>query len=105
MYLLNYLSLQNAQAMFLAVGRLRTQQILVGPIDGLNQTYLIPSGEKFSHQLPYLTVAVYYNGQRLILLDDFIVQESGGPGLGYDTVVFGFSPKPGDKLMVDYVVP
>jgi len=47
---------------------------------------------------------VYYNGTRLLWLDDYLLVESGGGGTGYDTVVLAIAPKPGDKVFADYVV-
>jgi len=103
-YLINFLNLQTAQQLFIAVGRYRTGQGLIGPKDGVNVTFTTPALEKFVHNLPFLSIQLYYNGQRLILLDDYTIAESGGSGTGYDTVVMEFPPKPGDKLMVDYVL-
>jgi len=102
-YLLNYLSLQLAQQLFIAVGRYRTGIGLLGAKDGINSTYTTPGLEKYVHNLPYLSIAVYYNGQRLILLDDYVVIEGGGSGSGYDTIIMVISPKPGDKVYADYV--
>lgn len=103
MYLLNYLSLQQAQQLFIAVGRLRTGIGLAGAKDGVNTTFATPGLEKYTHNLPYLSIAVYYNGQRLLLLDDYIVVESGGSGTGYDTIILEIAPRPGDKVFADYV--
>lgn len=103
MYLLNYLSLQLAQQLFVAVGRYRTGVGLVGPKDGVNATFTTPGLEKYTHNLPYLSIAVFYNGQRLLLLDDYIVVESGGSGTGYDTIIMGVAPRVGDKVSADYV--
>lgn len=104
MYLLNYLSLQLAQQLFIAVGRYRTEQNLVGAKDGTNFSFLVPGGEKYVHNLPFLTVVVYLNGMRLAMLDDYVVQESGGPGTGYDTVVLSEAPFNDDQLFADYVI-
>lgn len=103
MYLLNYLSLQLAQQLFISVGRYRTGIGLLGAKDGVNSTYTTPGLETFVHNLPYLSIAVFYNGQRLTLLDDYVIMESGGSGAGYDTVILVISPKPGDKVSADYV--
>jgi hypothetical protein len=46
---------------------------------------------------------VYYNGQRLLLADDYTLAESGGPGTGYDTIQTVVVPKPGDKIWADYI--
>lgn len=104
MYHLNNLSLQLAQQLFIEAGRFRTGVQLVGFIDGSNQTYTTPGNEKFTQNLPFFTPAIYYNGQRLVLIDDYIVVESFGAGTGFDTIVMGFAPKPGDKIIADYIV-
>jgi len=73
---------------------------LAGVINGVNVVFTTP--EKFRHDPPRAQLALYYNGQRLFILDDFTVTESGGPGTGYDTVSTLFAPRPGDKLWADY---
>jgi hypothetical protein len=61
------------------------------------------AGEVFVHDPPRLTICVYYNGQRLLLADDYTLAESGGPGTGYDTIQTVVVPKPGDKIWADYI--
>ena len=104
MYLINFLSLQAADARYVATHRFRTGRNLNGPFDGLNVSFTVPPGDKFTHNLPFLTIEVYYNGVRLALLDDYTVIESGGFGTGYDTVVLEIAPLPGDHLLADYLV-
>ena len=104
MYLVNYLSLQAAQTIFIAAGRYRTAQNLVGPRDGVNCTFTTPGLEKFVHNLPFLSIHVYYNGVRLTLLDDYTISESGGFGTGYDTVTMEVAPMVDDKLLSDYII-
>lgn len=103
MYLVNFLSLQTASQLFLSSARFRTGQDLVGSRNGFNLVFTIPVGDKFTHNLPFLTIQVYFNGQRLKLIDDFVINESGGPGSGYDTVILEIAPRAADKLSVDYV--
>lgn len=103
MYLVNFLSLQAADQRYINGARFRTGLPLNGTVDGANVTFSVPTGDKFTHNLPFLTVQVYYNGVRLTLLDDYTVVESGGSGTGFDTVVLEVAPKPGDHLLVDYV--
>jgi hypothetical protein len=103
-WLINYLSLQTAQQLFISVSRYRTEQNLVGVQDGVNTVFLTPSGEKFVNNLPFLTIQVYYNGLRQALLDDYTLSESGGPGTGFDTVQFTIAPVSYDHLVVDYVI-
>jgi len=103
-YLINYLNLQTAQQLFIAVGRYRTGQGLIGLKDRVNATFKVPGTEKYVHNLPFLSIQVYFNGVRLVLLDDYMVIESGGAGTGYDTIVLGVPPRPNDHLTADYIV-
>lgn len=79
----------------------RMSVALVGPINGSNQTFTTP--EDFINT-GGTTLALFYNGQRLLPVDDFTLTESGGPSTGFDTVTVLFTPKPGDKLWADYFV-
>ncbi len=103
MYLVNYLSLQAADQRYVATARFRTGQQLTGTKDGLNVTFTVPFGDKFTQNLPFLALKDYYNGVRLTLLDDYTVFESGGLGTGFDTVVLEVAPLFFDKLLADYV--
>jgi hypothetical protein len=102
-YLVNFLSLQTASQLFLSSARFRTGVDLVGSKNGTNLTFTVPDGDKFTHNLPFMTIQVYFNGQRLKLIDDFVINESSGPGSGYDTVILEIAPRISDKLSVDYV--
>lgn len=104
MYLLNSLTLQVAQQLFIAIGRYRAGQGLVGVKDGVNVVFYTPGMEKFTHNLPFLDISVYYNGIRLALLVDYMVAESAGPGTGFDTVLLMVPPLPNDQLLADYVI-
>lgn len=105
MYLLNALSLQVAQQLFIASNRYRVGQNLVGLKDGINVTYLTPGLEKFTHNLPFLDISVIFNGSRLALLDDYLVSESGGFGTGFDTIILLVPPPlPNDHLFADYIL-
>ena len=103
MYLINFLSLQAASQLFIQTARFRTGQQLVGLKDGANITFTVPVGDKFTHNLPFLSIQVYWNGVRLTLIDDYTIYESGGPGTGYDTVLLEVPPNADDHLLVDYV--
>jgi hypothetical protein len=81
--------------------KFRFEVLLAGTIDGANTAFTAP--EFFRQSPPNFSIAIYYNGQRILLTDDFTVQESGGVGTGYDTVNTLFTPKSGDKLWADYV--
>jgi hypothetical protein len=103
MYLVSS-SIQIAQQLFIAVGRFRTGQGLIGARDGENHLFRTPGGEKFIHNLPYLTVSVHLNGLRLCLLDDYLLEESEGPGTGYDTIILSEAPDSDSHIVVDYVI-
>ena len=105
MYLVNPLSLQVAQHLFITSDRFRVGQNLVGPRDGSNLTFTTPGLEKFSHNLPFLDISIIFNGSRLALLDDYLVAESGGSGTGFDTIILLVPPPvSNDHLLADYVV-
>jgi hypothetical protein len=104
-YLINQLSLQVAQQLFIAANRYRVGQNLVGLKNGVNLTYRTPGLEKFAHNLPFLDISVYFNGSRLALLDDYMVMESGGFGTGFDTIVLAVPPPlSNDHLLADYIL-
>ena len=74
-----------------------------GVTDGANDTftlseYFINDGNIEPH--------VYLNGQRYELGEDFTVEESGGLGTGFDTIVLAAEciPFAQDKVRVDYLV-
>lgn len=91
----------DARPQAIPAAKFRNGVLLSGAIDGVNQTFTSP--EKFRHSPPNYNIAVYYNGQRIFLDDDYTVSESGGSGTGYDTVSTLFSPKVGDKIWADYI--
>lgn len=103
MYLLNYLNPQSIAQQYIAAARFRTGQQLVGLVDGVNVTFTIPAPDKFTHNLPFLSIQIYWNGIRLTLIDDYTIYESGGVGTGYDMVVLEVPPRPGDHLLIDYI--
>ena len=103
MHLLNYLSLRTAQQLFVAAGRYRTEQVLVGSKTGTNCVFRVPNGDRFVHILPMFTIQIYLNGLRQAYIDDYTVLESGGLGAGYDTIVFIEAPMSDDSLLADYV--
>jgi hypothetical protein len=59
---------------------------------------------------PQFSIEVFHNGKREMQTKttnpadgDYFVEESGGPGTGFDTVHFlTFTPKPSSKLRVNY---
>lgn len=89
------------------LGRFRWNKDLVGAKNGLNTSFVVPGGDKFT-QIGEIVIRVFRNGQRLRLgsANDYEVSESGGPGTGYDTVIFqGPAPLPNEELTADYLVP
>jgi len=76
-----------------------TNVTLIGPINGINQTFTIP--EKVIINANF-AATVYLNGVRQTDGQDFYFAESGGIGTGYDTVFFNTAPEVGDILVIDY---
>lgn len=105
MYLINYLSLDVAESIFVAADRFRDAQGLVGPKDGSNVTFTTPGLEHYVQNLPFFGINVYLNGMRLALLDDYVTIESLGPGTGFDTIIMNESPFSDDHLFADYITP
>lgn len=83
-----------------ALSLVRTGQALLGTVDGVNQTFTTP--DPFVHAVPGASIAVYYNGQRLALVDDYTV--SAPTLVGFTQVDLLIAPKPGDRLIADYIV-
>ncbi len=86
---------------------LRKEDIqLLGVVDDSNTVYTIPSGT-FIQNTTY-KIIVYKNGVKQAFLDDYFIAESGGPGTGYDTVIFTVAPTttpaPDDILTADYYI-
>ncbi len=87
------------------LGKFRWNKELIGTKDGVNITFTTPdvfvqSGE--------IVIRVYRNGQKLRegSSNDYTVSESGGPGTGFNTVVFqGPAPLPFEVLSADYNTP
>lgn len=78
---------------------------LIGVQDGSNRTFTTPDdfieGVFGSNEFH---IRVRFNG-RILINDEYLLMESGGPGTGYDTIVFVGSPPPEAKheIRVDYV--
>ena len=104
MYLINYLSLQTAQQLFISVARYRTEVSPVGAKNQTNTVFTVPFGDKFLQNLPFFAIEVYYNGVLQVLFDDYFVSESGGLGTGYDTITTAFAPYPNDYLICNYIL-
>lgn len=86
----------------------RNEIELIGATNSSNTTFMIPGGEKFidgDYEGNEFHIIVEHNGRRLIQDIDFIIQESGGVGTGYDTIkIISFVPNYKSKLITDYVV-
>jgi hypothetical protein len=104
LYLINPLTREIAQSLFIAISRYRSAQGLVGAKDGTNVIFTTPGTDLFVHNLPFLDINVYYNGVRMALLDDYTVAEGGGPGTGYNTVIMNIPPMFNDHLFADYIL-
>jgi len=73
---------------------------LLGVKNGVNLVFTTP--DDFVNVASGETIQVYYNGQRLLESEDYMISESGGMGSGYDTVTMLVAPKIDDKLTADY---
>jgi hypothetical protein len=104
-YLLNYLSLELAESLFVTADRFRDAQDLVGPKNGANVSFKTSGAEHYEQNLPFFGIHVYLNGQRLALLDDYVTIESLGPGTGFDTIILNEAPYADDHLFADYITP
>lgn len=82
-------------------GYLRTNVVPIGVVDGVNTVFTTPT--KFRHD-GFSNEMVYLRGLRLFegLDSDYIAVESGGPGTGFNTLIFSSAPFPGDAMLVDY---
>lgn len=72
---------------------------LIGIKDNVN--IIFTTSTKFKHDGHFKEV-VHVNGLRQHIPQDYAILESGGPGTGYDTVVFVIPPYPDDLLIIDY---
>ena len=104
MYLVNYLSLQQAQATFIAANRFRNGQGLVGARSGSNYFFTTPGLKGYLQNLPFFGIDVYLNGMRLALLDDYVPVESLGPGTGFNAILMNKAPFSDDHLFANYVI-
>lgn len=79
---------------------------LIGTVNGINSTFTTPFGY-FIYDNNYV-ITVYLNGVRQVFLDDYIIAENGGPGTGYNTIIFTNPPQsippPPDVIKADYYV-
>lgn len=106
MSIANVLTLPRARRLFLLKSLFRQGQELIGTKNGINRVFTTP--DKFLHGDSIgdgLLVQVYRNGKRELIGDynDFVVDESGGVGTGYDMVIFRKPPRKNETLLVDYI--
>ena len=86
-------------------GFLYTNIVPSGDIDDANDTFIAPT--YFESDLAgVMGPQVYVNGIRQQLSVHSSVAESGGPGSGYDTIIFAGDciPEVGDIVTMDYVL-
>lgn len=80
---------------------------LIGTVDGFNTIFTVPDDVSWIQTFPY-KIIVYKNGVKQVLGDDYYILESGGPGTGYNTIVFASPPNTTcdytDYLTADYYV-
>lgn len=79
---------------------------LIGLVNDVNTIFTIPDGS-FIQDSMYKIIA-YKNGVKQFFLDDYFIAESGGPGTGYNTVIFTEAPEasvlPIDVITADYYI-
>lgn len=83
-----------------AAADFRVGVVLLGAIDGVNLDFT--AGELWVQTPPSAAIAVFWNGVRQKLGDDYTVSTTGPAGTG-ETVSMLEAPRAGDKLTADYV--
>jgi hypothetical protein len=80
-------------------------QELIGTIDGSNRifttTHRFINGTWGNNEF---RIEIFHNGRKLVLTTDYIIAESGGPGTGYDTIIFTFTPSDRSIIRASYVI-
>lgn len=66
--------------------------ILLGVIDGVNTFYNIPPIHSAFIQTDVYKIRVYLNGVKQLFNGDFFIEESGGAGTGFDTIIMAVAP-------------
>lgn len=78
---------------------------LIGIKNGINRVFYTP--DPFingSYALNEFKILVRHNGRVLVQDCDFTIEESGGPGTGFDTInMVSFVPNSRSELFADYV--
>lgn len=105
------LSLKELSSLSTGAALRRTGVELVGPLDGSNRIFRTDP-DYFVHDLTGTgqTIEVWHNGRKLVQTDvsdpgtgDYIVEESGGVGTGFDTInLLTFAPVERSSLRANY---
>jgi len=81
---------------------------LIGATDGLNRIFTVPTPDKFVNGTlgnNEFRILVKHNGRDLVEGIDYITSESGGPGTGYDTIIFcSITPNSKSIIVADYII-
>jgi hypothetical protein len=72
---------------------------VLGTKNSSNLVFTVP--DIFIYNTDY-KLTLYLNGVRQNIIENYLIAESGGPGSGYDTVVFINPPRAKDVVVVDY---
>lgn len=80
----------------------REDEFLIGSTNGVNRTFFIPDSQFIFD--PLHTIIVYKNGVKEVMIDDYLIFESGGPGTGYNGVIYNTAPLVDDVLTADYYI-
>jgi len=82
---------------------IRENVLLVGLVDGVNDTFTLPAGEKAIVLFPGIKIRVHVNGHRLSSTD-YTMSESSGANTGFDTITILSGPvNLGDEFEADYL--
>lgn len=75
-----------------------------GSLDGSNRVFTIPDGEKAVHNPSGGVKMKPYHNTRRFQDNEFVAEESGGAGTGYDRIVIlSFAPPPTSRIFLDFV--
>jgi hypothetical protein len=87
-----------------AATKIRHQVALDGALDGDNRIFMIPNGEKAIHNPTGGIKARPYHGTRRLLDFEFVMEESGGPGTGFNQLrLIAFAPPATSLVFMDFV--
>ena len=87
-----------------AEGKVRDHVPMDGALDSSNRVYWIPGGEKAIHNPSGGIKMKPYHNTRRFQDNEFVAEESGGPGTGYDRIVIlAFAPPPTSRIFLDFI--